>query len=147
MDKEQYISDRVDQQIGWYESKSKYNQYCFKALRSIEIIAAAVIPFIAGYSDSIPCGNIIIGLLGVVIAICAGVSVLNKYQENWLTYRTTCETLKYEKYLFLTGSQPYGNGSDSFNAFVTCIERHISKENAQWASSAIKDEDGKKSSG
>lgn len=132
MDKENYLEERLEAQIDWYDTKSKSNQSWFKNLRIAEIFCAALIPFVAGFSESIPNGQIVIGLLGVIIAVCAGLSGLNKYQENWLTYRTTCETLRHEKYLFLTGCSPY-EGKDSFNKFVDRIESLISKENTQWS--------------
>ncbi len=132
MEQSNYLTERLDAQIEWYDTKSQANQRWFKSLRTTEIICAAVIPFLAGYSDSIPLGRVIIGALGVIIAICAGLSILNKYQENWLTYRTTCETLKHEKYLFLTGCKPYEDES-SFNQFVERVESLISKENSQWS--------------
>jgi len=132
MNKENYLEERLETQINWYDSKSQSNQHWFKNLRSAEISCAALIPFIAGFSESIPYGQIVIGVLGVIIAICAGLSGLNKYQENWLTYRTTCETLRHEKYLFLTGCSPY-NGEESFRKFVERVEGLISKENSQWS--------------
>lgn len=132
MDKEIYINDRLEKQIKWYDDKSQINQRWFKSLRITEIVCAAIIPFIAGMLESIPFGQIIIGLLGIIIAVCAGLSGLNKYQENWLTYRTTCETLRHEKFLFLTESKPY-NGEGAFNKFVERVEGLISKENTQWS--------------
>lgn len=135
MDQEQYLQDRVEDQINWYDTKSKTSQRWFKSLRIIEIASAAIIPFIAGYSESIPCGIIIIGFLGILIAICTGLAALNKYQENWLMYRTTCETLRHEKFLFMTETKPYDDG-EAFNQLVTRVENLISKENTLWARSA-----------
>ncbi len=132
MDKDQYLSERLEDQIDWYDKRSQKNQTWFKSLRVTEISCAAVIPFIAGMSESIPYSQVIIGTLGVVIAICAGLSAVNKYQENWLTYRTTCETLRHEKYLYLTGCKPY-DGEEAFGQFVERVEGLISKENSQWS--------------
>jgi len=130
MTPEEYLEQRVDDQINWYDSKSGSNQKWHKNLRAIEIISAALIPFIA--NSSWEYSNLIVGTLGVIIAICAGLSALNKYQENWLTYRTTTETLKHEKYLFITKTVPY-NVENSFQGFVKRIEGLISKENSQWS--------------
>ena len=47
-------------------------------------------------------------------------------------YRTICETLRHEKYLFLTKTRPY-NSNDAFNKLVEKIEGLISKENSQWS--------------
>jgi len=57
---------------------------------------------------------------------------LYKYQENWVAYRSTCESLKHEKYLYNTKSTPY-QGKDSFNLLVQRVEMLISQENSSWA--------------
>ena len=132
MEQDNYINERLEPQIKWYDTKSQLSQKWFKSLRVTEIACAAIIPFIAGFSDNILYGQVIIGCLGVIIAICAGLSGLYKYQENWLIYRTTCETLKHEKYLFLTSCKPYNNDG-AFNMFVERIEGLLSKENSQWS--------------
>jgi len=132
MNQDEYLQNRVEDQIEWYNNKSTRNQRWFNSLRIIEIVSAAIIPFIAGYSESIPRGIVVIGFLGVVIAICAGLAALNKFQENWIMYRTTCETLRHEKFLFVTKTKPYDE-DDAFNQFVTRFESLISKENSQWA--------------
>jgi len=132
MDEDKYITSRLEEQINWYDTKSISNQKYYKNLKILEIICAAIIPFIAGLSDKIPFNEIIIGVLAIIIAIVAGASAINKYQENWLTYRTTAETLKHEKYLFLTKCKPY-NDDNSFQFFVQRIEGLISKENSLWS--------------
>ena len=132
MEEEVYLKDRLEDQIDWYSRKSKKSQNWFKVLRVIEIIAAATIPFLAGYaSDSEPEIKVLIGLLGVIIAFVAGFISLNKFQEIWIEYRTTSETLKHHKYLFLTKSTPY-NTEDAFQRLVQTIEALISKENSNW---------------
>jgi hypothetical protein len=100
MNEEEYLNDRLNDQINWYSKKSQTNQKWFKGLRLLEIIAATIIPFLAGIGSIIPYYLIIIGVLGVIIAVSAGLSALYKYHENWIEYRTTSETLKHEKYLF-----------------------------------------------
>ncbi len=132
MDEEAYLKERLDDQIDWYSQKSKRSQNWFKTLRVIEIVAAATIPLLAGYAtDAEPELKIIIGLLGIIIAFIAGFISLNKFQEIWIEYRTTSETLKHHKYLFLTKSAPY-NTDDAFQALVQTVEALISKENSNW---------------
>lgn len=142
MDAEQYVKERLEGQIDWYDRKSQRNQKWFKFLRVTEIICAAVIPFIAGMFGDIIYGQISIGILGVIIAISAGLSSLNKHQEIWLTYRTTCETLIHEKFLFLTACKPY-DCDCAFTTFVERIEGLISKENSQWSRNSRKKSDTK----
>jgi Protein of unknown function (DUF4231) len=145
MDQEQYISQRLEDQIVWYEKKCGVNKKLSITFRAIEIACAAVIPFIAGSGCSLQYASIVTGFLGVVIAISAGISALNKYQENWISYRTTCELLKHEKYLFLTNTNPYDNG-DAFNLLVQKVECLISAENSNWSVVLKKNENEKTSS-
>ncbi len=132
MNEEEYLNDRLNDQIDWYDKKSQTSQKWFKKLRLLEIAAATIIPFLAGIGPNIPYYSIIIGGLGVIIAVSAGVSALYKYHENWIEYRTTSETLKHEKYLFQAKCSPYNN-DDAFCKLVQRVEGLISKENTQWS--------------
>ena len=84
MDEDEYLKDRLDDQIDWYSKKSQTNQQWFKKLRLLEIVFATLIPFLAGIGDALPYYQIVIGGIGFVIAIAAGLSAINKYQENWI---------------------------------------------------------------
>lgn len=132
MDEETYFKERLEDQINWYDKKSQLNQKLFKWLRIIEIVAAALIPFLAGYiSQSVSKIKFVIGLLGVIVGVIAGVVSLCKFHEHWIEYRTTSETLKHHKYLFLTKSSPYDD-ENAFNVLVENVESFISKENSNW---------------
>lgn len=143
MTTEGYLKERLDDQIEWYDQKSKNNQYWFKGLRTAEIIIAALIPFISGITASYggfeKTGLILLGLAGVIIAIIAGVLSLGQFQEHWIEYRTTCESLKKEKFLFKTGAEPYGH-DESFNLLVQRVETLVSQENTNWAQYMMKRE-------
>lgn len=132
MDKEEYLKQRLDDQLAWYSKKSQYNQKCFKHLRLVEIISASLIPFLSGMGDKVPYSQWIIGGLGVFIAVAAAITALFKYQENWIEYRTTAVQLRHEKYIYLTGAKPYDT-EDNFHLLVERVESLISKENSAWA--------------
>lgn len=85
-----------------------------------------------GYLDgSLSIVKITIGLIGVCLAVITGFIALFKFQENWIEYRTTLESLKHEKYLFLTKSPPY-NIEDTLPLLVERVEAHISTEHNKW---------------
>lgn len=135
MDKETYLKTRVNDQINWMDGKSSWNQKVYKRLKIAEIVAAALVPMLAGYqtqtTDSRSVLGIVIGALGVIIVILSSIRQLNKYQENWITYRTTAESIKREKFLFETGAIPYNNEM-AFQQFVINVESLLSKENESW---------------
>ena len=132
MKDDEYITSRVDDQIGWYDRKSQSAQCWFKWLRGTEIIAAAAIPLIAGFAvDAFPV-NLVVGILGASIAVITATISLNQFQENWTEYRTSCESLKHEKFLYLTKAKPY-HEEEPFRLLVQRVESLISKENSAWS--------------
>ena len=123
----------MDDQISWYSKKSSRNKKLFNNLRFFEIILALLVPFLGTFlTEEVIELKYVVSLVGVLIAAIAGLISLMKYQEFWIEYRITAQSLKHEKYLFLTQSGPY-EGGDGFHLFVERIESLISKENSKWA--------------
>ena len=134
MNEEQYITSRVDHQISWYDSRSRKAQKWFKWLRGTEIVAAAAIPLIAGFAEAPFPVTLVVAILGALIAVISAAISLNQLQETWTEYRTTCESLKHEKFLYLTKAKPY-HKVQPFGLFVQRVENLISKENRAWSQS------------
>lgn len=141
MTEEEYIKERVDDQIKWYSDKSSTNKLLHLWSKGLVIVFAALIPFAAGFITAVTIWlNYVIATLGVLTAIFTGLSALLKFQEKWNEYRTTSETLKHEKYLFKTNSGPYDGEEEAFKLFVSRIENLISKENSAWSQYINKDD-------
>lgn len=133
MSPEEYVRDRLDDQITWYDQKSQCNQKWFRGLRVLEILFAMSIPFLVSeISNDTNYLKAIVGIMAVCVAVISGLVTLYKFQENWNEYRTTCESLKHEKYLFLTQVEPY-EMEERFSLFVQRVENLISKENSAWS--------------
>lgn len=132
MNQEAYLKERLQDQIDWYDRKSMKNQKWFKRLQVAAILASVTIPFLSGYiTETTLLLKVSVGLLGLIVAAVTSVLGLYKFQENWFEFRTTCESLKHEKYMFLTKSEPYNQG-DPFRLLVERVESLISKENTTW---------------
>ena len=134
---------RLEDQIQWYDSRSTKNQRMFKVLKMIVIFAAALIPFLVGFN--LP--PWIVGGLGVLIAVMEGLQQLNQYQANWITYRSTSEALKHEKFLFLAKAGPFAVAADPHVLLAERIESLVSQEHAKWAAGHEYAERQKKSDG
>jgi hypothetical protein len=138
----EYLAQRVEDQINWYDGKGGWNQRWYKLLRVVEIVAAALIPFLTAVpAADAPYMKFVIAVLGVLITVVAGILALFQFQERWTDYRATAESLKRERFLFLTRAEPYAAG-DSFSTFVQRIEALISKENTNWSQSFARPEKG-----
>jgi hypothetical protein len=138
MDADEYVTVRLEAEITWYDKKSGRNKTSNTICKIAEILCSAVIPLLAGYAkEGHRFVSIAIGILGVVVAMCAGVSALLKFQEQWIKYRTTAESLKKEKYLFQTKVEPY-NIADPLSVLVQRVETLVSQENTNWAQYMMK---------
>lgn len=127
-----YIDERLDQQIAWYDRKSKINQKRYRVMKLMIITISVLIPFLAGLIDDTTAWiKIAVGLGGVMIALLEGILSLYKYQETWLEYRTTAEALKREKIMFVTQSGPYEE-EKTLNHLVERAEAIMNKENQGW---------------
>jgi len=134
--------ERLEDQIAWYDRKSMENQRWFKRSKVAAIVAAAIIPFAAG----IGAPAFLTGGLGVFIVVLEGLQGLNQYQNNWTTYRSTCEELKHEKYLWLAKAGPYASAENPDALFAERVESLISREHAKWVSAREQIEKGQKKS-
>ena len=50
---------------------------------------------------------LLVGFAAGAILLLEGLQALNKWQENWILYRATCEGLRNEQHLFAEKAGPY----------------------------------------
>ncbi|HWQ19679.1 MAG TPA: DUF4231 domain-containing protein [Methanotrichaceae archaeon] len=127
--------ERLDRQMEWYDTKSMSSQGWYKRLKVIEIIAAALIPFISSNAGSslIPEPLMVVGGLGVIIVILESLQSIYQFQSNWLVYRSTYEELRREVALFEARAGIYSEG-DIERLLAERAENILSSEQAKWAS-------------
>jgi hypothetical protein len=140
--------ERIEKQIKWYDEKSGKYQKAFKRIKLTEIVAAALIPFLSAlhFSDagvhfpfiSPAALSTVVGittaLLGVTITILEGVLQLQRYQQNWVTYRATCEALIHEKYTYIARAGVYASAENPHALLTERAETIGSQENTKWTS-------------
>ncbi|GAB3659683.1 hypothetical protein GCM10028791_33180 [Echinicola sediminis] len=132
MNEQEYIEERVDAQMNWYERKATSNKSWFVWKEGLTIVFAAMIPFFAGLGGQSEVFKLVIAILGVLVTVMTGLGSILKLEKKWIEYRTTAESLKHEKYLYLTRASPYDRDEEAFPSFVAKVESLIQKENSYW---------------
>jgi len=120
--------DRLEDQVGWYDRKSTSSQRVFRRLKVLQLVAAAMVPVAASVSAAVW----ITGGLGALVVVVEGIQQLGQYQQNWTNYRSTCEALKHEKYLYLAEAGHYHASEDPERMLAERIEGLVSQEHAKW---------------
>jgi hypothetical protein len=123
--------ERLDSQIAWYDAKSRQCALRFKVLKAVVIGAAAAIPVVAAFDVEV----YVAGILGAVVVVIEGLLQADQYHQNWITYRSTAEALKHEKYLYLARADVYAGSRNPLRLLAERIEGLISQEHARWISS------------
>ncbi|MFH1719551.1 MAG: DUF4231 domain-containing protein [Planctomycetota bacterium] len=147
MDEKGYMAERVEDQLNWYDQKSMWNQARYKLFKSVEIAAAAGVPVVIATAEFVGTISFLPSLLrwagailGAGVVVLSGIQGICKYQENWVTYRTTAEMLRHEKYFYETDSGPYKGAKEKFSLLVHRVEELISQENTNWRKYINKEE-------
>lgn len=144
MTEQDYLSQRIDDQINWYSKKSTFNKNRYLLFKALVIIFSSSIPVLAiMITENDQLLKMIVGMAGVLIVVIEGILSLYKYKDIWLEYRLTSEMLNREKLLYLTGAGPYKT-KKSFQDFVEKAESIMSKENQSWLTNQIKKEEPEK---
>ena len=148
-----YLAERYEDQIDWYDGKAAAQQKMYRWMQWTVIVLAALTPILieinlnkatANGFDHLPTVT-----AAVVAILTAGLKTF-KYQENWINYRTTCETLRKEKHYYDAEIGDYGTAGDKEALFVDRVESLISRENTMWISAhkpETKSEDKGKTAG
>lgn len=135
---------RLEDQIDWYDLKSGSSQRYYKRTKYFTIIASASIPIIAVLE--FPQSNVLVAFLGALIAVFEGANHINQWQHNWITYRSTCEALRHEKYTYIERADPCDIRDDTTarKLLVERVESLISTEHSKWI--AVQDDAAKNDS-
>lgn len=125
-----YAWDRLEEQLSWYDEKSAHHKDWFYRTKVLQIVIAAAIPVAAGAGAS----AWLTGSLGASIVVLEGLQQLFQFQQNWAGYRATAESLKHEKYLYLSHAGHYALAARPESLLAERVEGLVSQEHSAWSS-------------
>lgn len=127
---EKYLKERYYPQIKWYDNKSIRNQKMYRIFQWGVIILAAATPVLIAINGSWERWSAVV--ISCLVAIGTASLKTFKYQENWVNYRTTCETMRKEIYYYNAAIDDYKESDNPMGLFVKRVESLISRENTLW---------------
>jgi hypothetical protein len=140
---EKYVNDRYQSQISWYDRQSTINRKTYAWLQSTLLVFSALTPVLIAIDINlnIPDLNYVSIVSAFVVSLTASFLKVFKFQEHWIDYRSTCEALKKEFYLYRSGAFDYSRASDQEALFIERVESIISQEGSKWLVTVNKERD------
>ena len=147
-DFDKYVNGRYAEEIKWYDRRAESSQNWYSAFQWALIILSSLTPVLVAITFGLPSRPLfkwVPVLTAVLVAVLTAGLKTFKFQENWINYRTTAETLKKEIHLYRAGIGEYANAEDKEALFVERVESLISRENTLWLITAQGEERKKRS--
>ncbi|WP_194814344.1 DUF4231 domain-containing protein [Nocardia sp. XZ_19_385] len=118
---------RLNDQLTWYRAKSLRAQRSYKTMKVVQLLVGATVPVVAAISAP----PLLTASLAAVVVVAEGAEQLFQWHANWMRYRSTTESLKQQKHLYLAGTGAYG-GDDRRLVLAERVERILSQETSAW---------------
>jgi hypothetical protein len=119
---------RLADQIDFFDKRSKENQNWYRRLKFGGLLFATLITL----SVTLGFPAWAAPTLGGLVLLNEGYLALTSRHKNWLEYRSTCEALKHEKYLFLARASIYQNQELAEQLLAENIERILATDHSKW---------------
>ncbi len=134
MKADEYVDQRVNQFVGWYDRKAVKAKAAYLRIRTIAVVGALVVPVAANLDFSWYQAHrtIVTTLISLLVSIAVALDSVYHFADQWRNYRSTEQFLSREKFPFQTGEGPYKetNEEEAFLLFVERCEAQIASENS-----------------
>jgi hypothetical protein len=118
---------RLEDQLQWYDRKSVSCQRRYKWAKLAQLIIGSSVPVIALANSP----AVITASVSAAVVVIEGLQQVNQWQTNWVLYRSTAESLKHERSLYLSEAGPY-RSDDRDRVLAERLEGLVSQEHAKW---------------
>jgi hypothetical protein len=116
---EERVQARLAEELDWYDARARENQRWYRTIKVVQLVAAALVPVMAGIGAS----AWITGGLGSLIVVLEGVQQLYQFQEHWIAYRTTWEGLRREQHLYEARGGDYATAASHLRCLPNVSRR------------------------
>ena len=132
---DRYVKDRYDGQVQWYERKAAINKRGYLGVQTSIVILSVVTSVTAALdlNKQETMWWVAPVLASALVAILAALQKVFQFQELWIEYRMTVESLRKERHLHLARVGEYGIPDSPDQLFVERVENILSRQNMAWA--------------
>ena len=117
---QEYLSDRVDDQLKYFDSNAAKNQQYYKRLKSTSITCNILTTMTIALAFTVPENyKVWMGILALVLSTIVLATYqweeFQNYGAKWEKFRLVAEQLRSEKFMFLNCAGRYSSGDEEQN--------------------------------
>jgi hypothetical protein len=134
-----YLKNRVEQYRQWYDLKAIKMKRYYIYSRVSSALSAVLIPMVVNIEWNITIAgilingsNVIVTILGTLVAVLIALEGVLHHREQWKNYRTTEQYLETQKQLFIHNVGDYSDldKKEAFKLLISRVESSIAEENS-----------------
>jgi hypothetical protein len=120
---------QLEAHFRWYDRGATRSRYGYQGLKILALVSGAAVTVLAAIGA--PPG--LTASLAAVVVVAEGVQQVFQFHANWISYRSTAETLRQHAFFFTAGIEPYDDPSTRRRVLAALLRDVTSKENAEWS--------------
>ena len=120
---------QLEAHFRWYDRGATRSRYGYQGLKILALVSGAAVTVLAAVGA--PPG--LTASLAAVVVVAEGVQQVFQFHANWISYRSTAETLRQHTFFFAAGIEPYNDPSTRRRLLAALLRDLTSKENAEWS--------------
>ena len=120
----------TDRYIVQFEKSYTYNRNWYVFLASVQVVAAALVPFFATFNwaqSKYACAA-----MGVLIAVARGAEAFSGVHDNWVRHARTYKLLSAERELYAARAGDYAQSTNPQRLLAERTATIVLHENAEW---------------
>ena len=131
---QKYLNVEYPKALEFYDARSKKAKLTYRILSIYLIVISALLTTLVAFAPDEVGWKILSSLLSATIVISTSLLAHLKCHENWLSYRSSWDSLERERRSYETRVGVYRDTEDPESVFVERIEALLAKEGADFYS-------------
>jgi Protein of unknown function (DUF4231) len=128
VDRKDQVEQLLSGQISFYDHRAWQFRTAYRALKILQIVAAASIPVF----EIVKVWTWVVASLASLIVVLETIQQVFQLYQTWISYRVAGEALRRERNLYMATAGRYHDADDPVRLLAERIEELVAQEQNQW---------------
>lgn len=128
-DRDDLLWQELTAHFKWYSKAATRTRVGYQSLKMTALVAGAIVTVLAAASAP----PILTASLAGLVVVTEGTQQLFQLHRNWLSYRSTAETLRHHAFLYVADVMPYDDPATRRDLLAALLKDVTASESVRWA--------------